>query len=720
MSATLAQGSASTILGAVRAGARLPPAVAYLLRVSAATILTFWLAFFLQLPTPYSAVTTVFIVANPVRGAIVSKSAWRLAGTVIGAIAAVVQFALFGQSPLLFFLFMAIWVGLCCAASTLLRFFASYGTVLAGYTIVIVDVGGFADPQGALLTALFRISVVALGIVVTGLVFLLTQSAPRLEALEARVAQEAVSLAGLVRDVLGGADLEAVRARRRDLSLGLAALEQSIVLAGSDSLDVRNRDLSLRYALTRLTGALSSGVHAAQRMTEPGDAEASDAARVFSDGLGAFINASPEHDRDGARRALAVARDRLQALMRPPITLDLLAAIDQGRETLQRLGRMLDDLDRSKRRAGVRLARLPRYFDWRSAARNGVRGALTVGLACVFWYVTEWPAGPTLLAYLVPAVALLSNQASPSAAALGFAQGTLAAVLMATIFQPIVLPVVTGFPLAVGLLLLFASPGVVGQLSPRWGGVAFSYLVFFNTNVALQNPMRFELAPLLNNDEAYLMGCAALLLVFRLLIPLNNVLVVDYLAVSVSRATRRLARGRGAEAGAAGGLGWENVQIQKILQMSDRLALMKSPRRAVIVEDAAAGLMVGRLVHRLRALAAPDDAPGGIRAAATDAIERIGRLGPEPGVDADAIEEEALRLVAAVPAVPPGSSDDAGRRRDRSEEASLRPALSEESSLRPALSEESSLRLDAAAMIHEAARLIRRHEAFFASRLSIG
>ncbi len=701
MSAAAADPRDLTFLGAIRAGARLPPAVAYLLRVSAATVITFWLAFFLQLPTPYSAVTTVFIVANPVRGAIVSKSAWRLVGTVVGAIAAVVQFALFGQAPLLFYVFMAVWVGLCCAASTLLRFFASYGTVLAGYTIVIVDVGGLADPAGSLLTALFRISVVALGIVVTGLVFLLTQSAPRADALEAQVAQGAVSLAGLVSDVLGGADLETVRTRRRDLSLGLAALEQSIVLAGSDSLDVHQRDLSLRYALTRLTGALSSGVHAARRMIEPGDAAASDPAPVFSDGLGAFVDASPAHDRAAARRALAAARDALALRMTPATSLDLLGALDQGRETLERLGRMLDDLDRSRIRTGVRMARLPRYLDWRSAMRNGVRGGLTVGLACVFWYATEWPAGPTLLAYLVPAVALLSNQASPGAAALGFAQGPLAAVLMATIFQPIVLAGITGFPLSVGLLLLFVSPGIVGQLSPRWGGVAFSYLVFFNTNVALQNPMRFELATLLNNDEAYIMGCAALILVFRLLIPLNNVLVVDYLAVSVGKATRRLARGRPASGHAGGGIGWENVQIQKILQMSDRLAQMKSARRAAIVEDAAAGLMVGRLVNRLRALVAPADVPGEIRSAAQGAIERIGRLGPAPVVDADGIEAEALRLVGG---------DAAGRPRPEGAGAGLRPSPSSEA----------SLKLDAAAMIHEAARLIRRHEAFFANRLPIG
>ncbi len=675
MSASEAAGS--PVLRALVEGVRIPPALGYFMRVSAATLLTFWLAFFLQLPTPYSAVTTVFIVANPVRGAIVSKSAWRLGGTVVGAAAAVVQFALFGQAPILFDLFMAIWVGLCCAASSLLRFFASYGTVLAGYTIVIVDVGSLAHPDAALLTALYRISVVALGIVVTGIVFLLTQATPPVEALEAGAASGAFTLARLVRDVLSGAALDAVRTRRRDLSLDLASLEQSVVLAGADSLDVRNREMSLRYALTRLTGALASGVHAAQLLVELRDDAAAEARRVFADGLDAFLASGAAPDRAAARDALAGARDTLEALMTEAVPLDLLAAIDQARETVERLGRVLDDLDRSRTGGDPRLRRLRRFLDWRSAGRNGVRGMLTVGLASVFWYVTEWPAGPTLLAYIVPAVALLSNMPAPGAAAVAFAQGTVAAVLMATIFQPVVLPVIDGFPLAIGVLLLFAAPGIVGQLSPRWGGAAFSYLVFFNTGIALQNPMRFELGPLLNNDEAYLLGCAGLILVFRLLVPPDNRLVADYLAASVGRAARRLARDR-----SGGGIDWENVQIQKILQMSDRLALLRSPRRAELVEDAAAGLMVGRLVTRLRALVAAATVPHEIREAVETAIARIGRLARDPARDADLLAGEAVDLLGR------GSSSPVAR--------------------------------EAAAMIHEAARLIRRHEAFFANRLAIG
>ena len=656
-------------LAAAMGAFRLPPSLAYLLRVSLAVVITYWLAFFMQLPTPYSAVTTVFIVANPLRGAIVSKSAWRLGGTVVGAAAAVLQFALFGQAPLLFDLYMAVWVGLCCAGSTLLRFFASYGTVLAGYTVVIVDVGGFGDPGNALLIALDRISVVAIGIVVTGLVFLLTQSPPEPAKLEAEVAARAVALARLVRSVMDGEDLATARDRRRDLSLGLGALEQSIVLGGADSLEIRRRDLALRYALTRLSGALTSGMHAGQSL-----GGVSEAARLFGDGLDGFI-AAAERDRLAARRALDAARAALGGLLDPAVPLDDLAAIDQARETLDRLGRVLDDLEISRTGRPDDRAPLGRYRDVRSAARNGVRGFLTVAIAASFWYATEWPSGPTMLAYLVPAVALLSNTPSPSAAALMFVRGTLVSVVMATLFQAVLLPPIAGFPLAVGLLLLFVAPGIVGQLSPRYGQLAFAYLVFFNTQVSLQNPMRYDLPALVNSDEAYGLGCAGLLVVFRLLIPLNNNLVSAYLAASVANAVRRLARRPEGDA-----IGWENIQLQKLVQMSDRLAAQGSPRRAELVEDAAAGLMVGRLIRRMRRLTEAPGADPSLRAAIGRAIGQIAGGVHRPFATADAIGGEAAGLAAGA---------------------------------------RSTSDLEAASMMHEAARLMRRHADFFARRLVV-
>ncbi len=85
-------------------------------RTLGAALLALYLAFQLELDTPYSAMTTVMIVANPVQGMIFQKSLYRFGGTLVGAVAAVTLMALFAQTPVLFLIGLALWMALCTGA----------------------------------------------------------------------------------------------------------------------------------------------------------------------------------------------------------------------------------------------------------------------------------------------------------------------------------------------------------------------------------------------------------------------------------------------------------------------------------------------------------------------------------------------------------------------------------------------------------------------------
>ena len=124
-----------------------PGVWAHAARTAVAALLALWCAFALQLDTPYSAMTTVLIVSNPVQGMILAKSVYRLGGTLIGGIAGVALMALFAQAPVLFLLGFAAWLALCTAASTLLRGFRSYGAVLAGYTVALIAMPAVDHPE---------------------------------------------------------------------------------------------------------------------------------------------------------------------------------------------------------------------------------------------------------------------------------------------------------------------------------------------------------------------------------------------------------------------------------------------------------------------------------------------------------------------------------------------------------------------------------------------
>ena len=62
----------------------------FALKVALAALLTMGIAFWVDLPRPYWAVTSIFMVSQPLSGATTSKAGYRLYGTILGAIAAVV------------------------------------------------------------------------------------------------------------------------------------------------------------------------------------------------------------------------------------------------------------------------------------------------------------------------------------------------------------------------------------------------------------------------------------------------------------------------------------------------------------------------------------------------------------------------------------------------------------------------------------------------------
>ena len=649
---------------------RLPAWLPYLLRVSAAAVIALYLAFWLQLPTPYSALTTVYIVANPVRGAIVSKSIWRIVGTAVGAVMAIGQTALLGQSPLLFDLFIAVWMGLCCGAASLLRFFTSYGAVLAGYTVVIIDVGVFADPENALTIALFRLSVVVLGIVVTGLVFLLTQRGREPEAFEAAVGRLLAEVADLLRRALAEHPNDALRNERRVLAGRITALEQDIVYAGSDNIAVRYRAVALRIAGTRLLGALTSGFHAAERLgTESRFSALFDAALERASACALTDRAAAAAAIEHATAAFAAHRGDAVHLERggdavhlersgdvvhldaahlgkgsaawfgEPGALDQLSAEEQARDTLERLGRALAVLD--DRGGGQRMPRLVPFLDWSGALRNAIRGFLVVALACLGWYVSYAPAGPTLLAYLVPAAALLSTTPSPGMAAKRFAQGSTIGTLVAVTVQACVLPQVTGFPLLMVVLLVTAAPGVALQPSLEWGGAAFAYLVFMNTQIAVTNPQDYSLTGILENGEMYLLGNVALILVFRILLPPDPAKAARNIARSLAASASRLARRRLLP----DPLTWENIQLQKILRYGQRLDQMGTPKRSLLMAEATAALILGRIVLQLRLMVRSHALPRAVAAATDASLHNLRHLRHAPLERAAAIELNAV-LVA--------------------------------------------------------------------------
>src|SRR5262249_23292951 len=120
----------------------------------AAAMLALYIALAVPLPRPYWAMATVYIVSNPFVGATRSKALYRALGTALGASVAVLLVPPFVESPYLFSVLIALWIGAMLYLALSDRSARSYVFLLAGFTLPLVALPTVTDP-----TTIFNVAV---------------------------------------------------------------------------------------------------------------------------------------------------------------------------------------------------------------------------------------------------------------------------------------------------------------------------------------------------------------------------------------------------------------------------------------------------------------------------------------------------------------------------------------------------------------------------------
>ncbi|RXJ94206.1 hypothetical protein CRV00_08220 [Malaciobacter molluscorum] len=141
------------------------PAIKYVIKSTIASLLALTICMYFNLSMPQTAVFTVFIVMQPFSGLVYSKSFYRLIGTFIGTMMAIVLVGAYAQDRVSFTLFFSLWVGLCAAIGFMARNFMTYGFVLSGYTIALVTMPIITDRiQDIFVFSMDRLSEVVIGL----------------------------------------------------------------------------------------------------------------------------------------------------------------------------------------------------------------------------------------------------------------------------------------------------------------------------------------------------------------------------------------------------------------------------------------------------------------------------------------------------------------------------------------------------------------------------
>lgn len=574
----------------------------FALRTTLAAGLACYVAFLVNLPQASSSVLTVFIVSQPLTGMALSKAFYRIVGTSVGAVVAVVLTALFYDVQELFVVSVSTWIGLCVYCSIYLRDApASYGALLSGYTVAIIAFPAVNAPDTVFLAALDRASEIFVGIAcatVMAQVFF-PRSAGRALRASAQTALAAAS--GWAADTLRGRpDAAKVLRDRRALVANVSALDALRVHATFDSAGVRSSNRRIRLLHGRLVSLLAMLVSIHDRLEilraeRPARAEA--LAPVFERAAAAMaLDATPD-DREAARRAAlddppsveAMRADRdavLERTIRVRLA-DLLAL----RADLDGLSR----IDAPEADAGEEPATLRRYRDHTLALTAAASAFVALVAVFAFWIASGWDAGAGAVIYVAVMVSLFGQQDDPARAAAQFANMTAGGAVVAAIYLFGILPHVEGFEMLALSLAPFVFAVAYVMSIPAVTLPALALGLGALTLMSLTNVMTYDFASFANTVSASLLGLYISAAILKVIRPIGVAWPVARLVAGVRRDLANAVGGRGA----VSRLGFESRMFDLLNGLMIRLDLA-DPRQLAIEQGALAGIRVGLNALALR------------------------------------------------------------------------------------------------------------------------
>ncbi|WP_223504368.1 FUSC family protein [Pseudomonas sp. BF-R-24] len=490
----------------------------YGVRTFAASMIALYIALLMQMPRPYWAMATVYIVSSPFLGPTSSKALYRAVGTFIGAAAAVLFVPMFVQSPYVLVVVIALWTGTLLFLSLHLRTANNYALMLAGYTLPLIALPVVNNPLGVWDVAEARTEEIFLGIAVAavvGAMFWPRRLAPVFNDSVSKWFTDAstYSLRFLSRNV----QPEEVSALRASMVATFNSLELMIGQLpheGSRPQTVRNtKELRGRMIhLLPVIDALDDALYALERRTP-------ELVDKFASLLTATTEWLEHKDADLARwQAL---KDKLEALQPAP------EALDDRKQLLfsnaiYRLGEWIDlwqdcrslqyaiqcesqDNWRAVYRHW-RLGRLSPFLDRGLMFYSAASTVTAIIVASVLWILLGWTDGGSAVILAAVACSFFASMDDPAPQIYRFFFWTAMSVVFASLYLFLVLPNLHDFPM---LVLAFAVPFIcVGTLTVKPQFYLGMLLTLVNTSsfISIQGAYDADFLSFANSNLAGPMG----------------------------------------------------------------------------------------------------------------------------------------------------------------------------------------------------------------------
>ena len=499
----------------------------YGVRTFAASMIALYLAMLLQMPRPYWAMATVYIVSSPFVGPTSAKALYRAAGTFVGAAAAVFFVPMFVQTPFLLATIIALWTGTLLFLSLHLRTANSYALMLSGYTLPLIALPVVDNPQAVFDIASSRFQEICLGIVcaaVVGAVFWPRRLTPVVVGATGKWFADASAYSDrfLAREVkadeVGGLRSAMVGTfNSLELMIGQLPHEGARPQLLRNARELRGRMIHLLPVIDALDDALVALERLTPQWVAPLTPLLEHARR--------WLNPeSPAHS--ASLDSWQALRDHLHSLQPDA------QALDDRRQlvlsnALYRLGEWIDlwqDLrslqhaietdSRAPWRAVYRhwrLARLTPFLDRGLMLYSVFSTVAAIIVASVLWILLGWTDGASAVILAAVACSFFAAMDDPAPQIYRFFFWTSLSVVFASLYLFLVLPNLHDFPM---LVLAFAAPFiVVGTLTVQPRFYLGTLLTIVNTSSFISIQGAYD-ADFLNFANANLAGPIGLLFAF--------------------------------------------------------------------------------------------------------------------------------------------------------------------------------------------------------------
>jgi uncharacterized membrane protein YccC len=489
-----------------------------------------YLSMLIDLPRPFWAVTTAYIVSQPWAGAVRSKAVFRLGGTFFGCAAVVFLVPRLANYPLLMVLALSLWVGVCLYIAVLDRTPRSYLFMLAGYTAAMIGLPSVTAPETVFDIGLARVEEISAGIVCAMLAHSVILPRGIGPAVIGRLDQALRDARIWIQDALRGDTVSQSARDRRALANDITQLRLLSTHVPYDTGNIRWTARSVAAmqdrmaALTPTVSSLEDRLRALRALDRPLPASLA----PLLDDISAWVEAGPRGNGTTAQSL----RDRTTSLA-PPVDADsdwcdlLMVSL------ATRLRELIDQCEqgfalRRDIQAGLSGAPTPiprqaatsnraLHHDHGIALLSAVSAGVAIGACCAFWIGTAWTSGATAALMAAIFSCFFASQDDPVPGIMQFLVYTVVSIPLSAVYLLVVLPSVHSFEMVALAMFPVCFACGVYIARPASTGKAMAIFFGFSGTLALHDTNTADIVSFLDTMIAQIIGVGVAAIVAALL-----------------------------------------------------------------------------------------------------------------------------------------------------------------------------------------------------------